>query len=139
MDAIGQGEHMVVTRANDDTCVRCHLGVQAHKVAPIERHHRSTRRSRKRDDCCICDALSRLACLVCGGREHGCTLVDDEMTQRHMCSDLFFSFIVIKRPERPCLERLCDMVPYLAQGVHLVEILVYTLEEFAQMGNIGLG
>ena len=42
-------------------------------------------------------------------------------------------------PERPFIERLRDMVPYLVQFDHPADILVYTPEEFEQMGETGLG
>ena len=57
MDAVSQRRHIVVTGAHDDTCVRRYLRVQADKVAVIQRHHRSTRRSRKRYNGGVCDAL----------------------------------------------------------------------------------
>ncbi|MFH1927488.1 MAG: nucleotidyltransferase domain-containing protein [Chloroflexota bacterium] len=50
-----------------------------------------------------------------------------------------YDVIVIKRTDRPFLERLRDMVPYLVEFDRPAEILVYTPEEFAQMGEIGLG
>ncbi len=37
------------------------------------------------------------------------------------------------------IERLRDMVPYLVQFSHPADILVYTPEEFEQMGETGLG
>ena len=50
-----------------------------------------------------------------------------------------YDLIVIKRTERPFIERLRDMVPYLVQFSHPADILVYTPEEFEQMGETGLG
>jgi predicted nucleotidyltransferase len=50
-----------------------------------------------------------------------------------------YDLIVIKRTERPFLERLQDMVPYLVAFEHPAEILVYTPEEFTRMGETGLG
>ncbi|MBI1881780.1 MAG: nucleotidyltransferase domain-containing protein [Chloroflexi bacterium] len=50
-----------------------------------------------------------------------------------------YDVIVIKRTECPFLDRLRDMVPYLVAFDHPAEILVYTPEEFAQMGETGLG
>lgn len=50
-----------------------------------------------------------------------------------------YDVIVIKRTSRSFLERLQDMVPYLVAFAHPAEILVYTPEEFAQMGETGLG
>ncbi len=53
------------------------------------------------------------------------------------CSD--YDVIVIKHTPRPFLERLRDMVPYLAEFDRPADILVYTPEEFARMREIGLG
>lgn len=50
-----------------------------------------------------------------------------------------YDVMVIKRTDRPFLERLRDMVPYLAEFDRPAEILVYTPEEFARMREIGLG
>ncbi len=50
-----------------------------------------------------------------------------------------YDVIVIKRTDRPFLERLHDMVPYLVEFDRPAEVLVYTPEEFAQMGEFGLG
>jgi predicted nucleotidyltransferase len=50
-----------------------------------------------------------------------------------------YDLIVIKRTERPFLERLRDMVPYLVAFGRTADILVYTPEEFEQMGEVGLG
>ena len=50
-----------------------------------------------------------------------------------------YDVIVIKRTDRPFLERLRDMVPYLVEFDRPADILVYTPEEFACMGEIGLG
>ena len=50
-----------------------------------------------------------------------------------------YDLIVIKRTDRPFLDRLRDMVPYLRQITRPAEILVYTPEEFARMGETGLG
>lgn len=50
-----------------------------------------------------------------------------------------YDLIVIKRTDRPFLDRLCDMVPYLRQITRPADILVYTPEEFERMGDIGLG
>ncbi len=50
-----------------------------------------------------------------------------------------YDVIVIKRTERPFLERLRDMVPYLVEFDQPAEILVYTPEEFEHMGETGLG
>src|SRR5215467_13180924 len=50
-----------------------------------------------------------------------------------------YDLIVIKRTDRPFLDRLYDMVPYLRQITRPAEILVYTPEEFARMGETGLG
>jgi len=66
MDAVSQRRHIVVTGTHDDTCVRRQLSVQADKVTAIKRHHRSTRRSRKRYNGGVCDALACLASLIRG-------------------------------------------------------------------------
>ncbi len=50
-----------------------------------------------------------------------------------------YDLIVIKRTQRSFLERLQDMVPYLVAFDHPAEILVYTPQEFKQMGETGLG
>ena len=50
-----------------------------------------------------------------------------------------YDVIVIKRTDHPFLERLHDMVPYLVEFDRPAEVLVYTPEEFAQMGEFGLG
>ena len=44
-----------------------------------------------------------------------------------------YDLIVIKRTDRPFLERLQDMVPYLVEFDRPAEILVYTPEEFERM------
>lgn len=50
-----------------------------------------------------------------------------------------YDIVLIKRTERPFVERLRDMVPYLVQLRRPVDILVYTPEEFEQMSETGLG
>lgn len=50
-----------------------------------------------------------------------------------------YDLIVIKRTDRPFLERLQEMVPYLVEFDRPAEILVYTPEEFERMGEVGLG
>jgi len=50
-----------------------------------------------------------------------------------------YDLIVIKCTDRPFLERLRDMVPYLVRLARPVDILVYTPEEFDRMGETGLG
>ncbi len=50
-----------------------------------------------------------------------------------------YDLIVIKRTDRPFLDRLRDMVPYLRQIMRPADILVYTPEEFERMGDAGLG
>ena len=50
-----------------------------------------------------------------------------------------YDLIVIKCTQRSFLERLQEMVPYLVAFDHPAEILVYTPEEFEQMGETGLG
>jgi len=49
-----------------------------------------------------------------------------------------YDLVVIKRTDRPFLERLRDMVPYLVKLAHAMDILVYTPEEFDRMGETGL-
>ena len=50
-----------------------------------------------------------------------------------------YDLIVIKRTDRPFLERLRDMVPYLVQFSRSAEVLVYTPDEYERMGETGLG
>ena len=50
-----------------------------------------------------------------------------------------YDLIVIKRTDRPFLDRLRYMVPYLRQITRPADILVYTPEEFEHMGDTGLG
>lgn len=50
-----------------------------------------------------------------------------------------YDLVVIKRTKRSFLERMRDMVPYLVQMSHAVDILVYTPEEYERMGETGLG
>ncbi len=50
-----------------------------------------------------------------------------------------YDIVLIKRTASPFLERLRDVVPYLAGYEHPVEILIYTPEEFERMQEIGLG
>jgi predicted nucleotidyltransferase len=50
-----------------------------------------------------------------------------------------YDLIVIKQTQRSFIERLQDMIPYLAAFDHPAQILVYTPEEFERMGEIGLG
>ena len=50
-----------------------------------------------------------------------------------------YDVIVIKRTDRPFLDRLRDMVPYLVAFDRAAEILVYTPEEFDRMRETGLG
>jgi len=50
-----------------------------------------------------------------------------------------YDVIVIKRTQRPFLERLREMVPYLVEFNRPAEILVYTPEEFERLGETGLG
>ena len=50
-----------------------------------------------------------------------------------------YDLVVIKRTDRPFLDRLRDMVPYLRQITRPVDILVYTPEEFERMEATGLG
>ncbi len=50
-----------------------------------------------------------------------------------------YDIIVIKRTDKPFMERLKDMIPYLIEFGRSAEILVYTPEEFKRMSKIGLG
>lgn len=50
-----------------------------------------------------------------------------------------YDVVVVKRTDRPFLERMQDMVPYLVQIGGPVQILVYTPEELDQMRETGLG
>jgi predicted nucleotidyltransferase len=50
-----------------------------------------------------------------------------------------YDLVVIKHTDRPFLERLKDMVPYLAAFDRPAEILVYTPDEFERMRETGLG
>ena len=50
-----------------------------------------------------------------------------------------YDLVVIKDTDRPFLERLRDMVPYLVKLARPIDILVYTPEEFDRMGEVGLG
>jgi predicted nucleotidyltransferase len=50
-----------------------------------------------------------------------------------------YDLIVIKKTSRSFLQRLEDMVPFLAAFDHPAEILVYTPEEFEQLSDVGFG
>lgn len=50
-----------------------------------------------------------------------------------------YDLVVIKRTDRPFLQRMADMVPFLVELRRPTEILVYTPEEFDRMREIGLG
>jgi len=50
-----------------------------------------------------------------------------------------YDLVVLKQTDRPFLQRLQDMVPYLVEFDRPAEILVYTPEEFEEMGESGLG
>ena len=50
-----------------------------------------------------------------------------------------YDLVVIKETDRPFLDRLRDMVPYLVAFGRPAEILVYTPEEFDRMSETGLG
>ena len=50
-----------------------------------------------------------------------------------------YDVVVIKRTDRPFLERLRDVVPYLVGFRRAAEVLVYTPEEFERMKEVGLG
>ena len=66
MNAVSQCRHIVITGADDDTCVRRYRSVQADKVTTIKGHRRSTHRPRERNDFGVRDALPGSACLLCG-------------------------------------------------------------------------
>jgi predicted nucleotidyltransferase len=50
-----------------------------------------------------------------------------------------YDILVVKRTDRPFLERLQDMIPVLVAFDRPAEILVYTPEELANMSGQGLG
>ena len=50
-----------------------------------------------------------------------------------------YDILVLKRTDRPFLDRLRDMVPYLRQITRPADIVVYTPEEFERMSETGLG
>lgn len=50
-----------------------------------------------------------------------------------------YDIILIKRTTLPFLERLWEVVPFLARFERAVEVLVYTPEEFEQMRETGIG
>lgn len=50
-----------------------------------------------------------------------------------------YDIIVIKQTDRPFVERLAEMVPYLVAFGRPAEILVYTPQEFEGMSETGLG
>ncbi|MCL5283501.1 MAG: nucleotidyltransferase domain-containing protein [Armatimonadetes bacterium] len=50
-----------------------------------------------------------------------------------------YDVVVVKRTEQPFLRRLREVVPYLVKFGRPAEILVYTPEEFEQMGEAGFG
>ncbi len=50
-----------------------------------------------------------------------------------------YDLVLIKRTDRPFLERLQEIVPYLLGWEGAVEVLVYTPEEFERMRETGLG
>ena len=50
-----------------------------------------------------------------------------------------YDLIIIKCTDRPFLDRLRDMVPYLVQFSRPAEILVYTPDEYERMSETGLG
>ncbi len=50
-----------------------------------------------------------------------------------------YDIVLIKRTDRPFLERLQEVIPYLLECERAVEVLVYTPEEFEQMAETGLG
>jgi hypothetical protein len=65
MDAVGQSYDIIITGANNNTCVRRNCSVESDKVATIKRQHCSTSRGSKCQDCSVFDTLSGLAGLVC--------------------------------------------------------------------------
>ena len=50
-----------------------------------------------------------------------------------------YDLIVIKHTNRPFLQRLRDMVPYLVEFDRPADILVYTPDEFERMRQTGFG
>lgn len=50
-----------------------------------------------------------------------------------------YDVIVVKRTDRPFMERLLEVARNLAPFDRVVEALVYTPEEFARMPDIGFG
>ena len=50
-----------------------------------------------------------------------------------------YDIIVIKRTDKPFLERLQDMVPYLVEFDRPADVLVYTPDEYERMREYGLG
>jgi hypothetical protein len=66
MDTVGQSYNIIVTGANNDTRVRRNCSMEADKVAPIKRQHRSASCGRKCQDGSVFDALACLASLVGG-------------------------------------------------------------------------
>ena len=50
-----------------------------------------------------------------------------------------YDVVVIKRTDRPFLDRLEAMVPYLRKLNRAVQVLVYTPEEFERVREVGFG
>jgi len=50
-----------------------------------------------------------------------------------------YDVIVIKQTDKPFVERLTEMVPYIVRFGRPAEVLVYTPDEFERMGEVGLG
>ena len=50
-----------------------------------------------------------------------------------------YDVVLIKRTDRPFLDRLRDVVPYLVEFGRAAEVLVYTPEEWEAMRDSGLG
>ena len=50
-----------------------------------------------------------------------------------------YDVVVVKRTDKPFLDRLEEMVPYLVKLDRAAQILVYTPEEFGRMGEVGFG
>ncbi|MGH2350278.1 MAG: nucleotidyltransferase domain-containing protein [Chloroflexota bacterium] len=50
-----------------------------------------------------------------------------------------YDVVVITCTDRPFIDRLRDVVPYLVEFGRAADVLVYTPEEFDRMRNIGLG
>jgi hypothetical protein len=81
--------------------VRRYLGVQANKVTAVEGYHRSTSRHRLRHDSGVCNAQTRLVCLMRGEN------VGAKFTQAldHRRTTIFIS---VETGHRLCFRRPLD-------------------------------